>query len=145
MINKINKFFIITPSERKIFLEAIFFLSTSCLLIKIIPFRYLSTLLNFNEANKISENQVCDMAAIEQVSKSIQRAVNNLPWKSVCLPQAITAKLMLRRRKTSSILYLGLEKKEEGRLGAHAWLRAGNSVVTGGVGKDNFTVVASFT
>jgi hypothetical protein len=41
-------------------------------------------------------------------------------------------------------LYLGLARGEAGELQAHAWLRCGTAVVTGGDYSD-YTVMASFT
>ena len=54
--------------------------------------------------------------------------------------------MMLRRRGLPSTLYLGVARDGEAGSGAraHAWLRSGHVVVTGGAGREQFTVVASF-
>ncbi len=68
----------------------------------------------------------------------------HLPWECKCLAQAISGKMMLRRRQTPSTLYLGVAKKEDGDLNAHAWLRAGESIILGGGGLERFAVVSTF-
>lgn len=74
----------------------------------------------------------------EQVAKDISWAIRwvarIVPFRSVCLQQAVAARIMLRRRKIQSTLYFGvLRTTENGTVGlkAHAWLRAGLVEVTG--------------
>jgi thiazole synthase ThiGH ThiG subunit len=52
---------------------------------------------------------------------------------------------MLERRRIYSTLYLGTGKNEKGELIAHAWLRSGSEIVTGGEEMKEFTVVGSFS
>jgi hypothetical protein len=59
------------------------------------------------------------------------------------LVQALAAKIMLTRRGICSTLYLGAAKAGEG-LAAHAWLRSGSVIVTGGPGRERFTVISTF-
>jgi hypothetical protein len=62
----------------------------------------------------------------------------------VCLPQAMAAKWMLRRRRTPSTLYLGLRREEKTSLTAHAWLRAGDEIITGRAAIMEHQVIATF-
>jgi len=78
------------------------------------------------------------------VSRAILTMSRHLPWESKCLVQAISGKMMLRRRQIPSTLYLGVAKKEDGDLNAHAWIRCGDRILTGARGHRQFTVVASF-
>lgn len=52
--------------------------------------------------------------------------------------------MMLRRRQIPSTLYLGVAKKEDGDLNAHAWLRTGDAIILGGGGLERFSVVSTF-
>lgn len=47
--------------------------------------------------------------------------------------QAIAAQRMLRRRRIASTLYLGVASNREKKdaIVAHAWLRAGDKIITG--------------
>ncbi len=75
-------------------------------------------------------------------------AVNKIsqftPWESKCLVQSISAQIVLRLIKIPYTLYLGLAKDESNKLVAHAWLRCGGLIVTGGREKERFIAVAQF-
>ena len=64
-----------------------------------------------------------------RVGWAVEAAARRVPWRAVCLPQAIAAKLMLRRRRVASTLYLGIES--DTRLTPHAWLQVGDRIVVG--------------
>jgi hypothetical protein len=50
---------------------------------------------------------------------------------------------MLRRRHATNTLYLGVYKDIES-FAAHAWLRSGDLIVTGGPEHERFTVIACY-
>lgn len=68
----------------------------------------------------------------------VRRISTYTPWRSLCLEQAIAAKLMLWRRGVASTLHLGVAKQGE-TLTAHAWLDCNGKTITGGQGKAYFT------
>src|SRR5258708_39371971 len=74
-------------------------------------------------------------------------AVENLgarPWMdALCLPRALAAHAMLRRRGIVSRLCLGVAR-DRGTLSAHAWVEIGNDKIVGGAGADGFTRLATF-
>jgi len=85
------------------------------------------------------------LTAAQRVAWAIQRISPYTPWQSNCFPQALTAKIWLRRRGIPSTLYLGAAFKEDkSGLEAHAWLRCGSLYVTGGKGDEKFGVVGVF-
>jgi hypothetical protein len=77
----------------------------------------------------------------------ISWAVENLgarPWmRALCLPRALAAHAMLRRRGIASRLCLGVAR-EGGELAAHAWVEIGNNKIVGGPEADRFTRLAEF-
>jgi hypothetical protein len=78
----------------------------------------------------------------ESIRWAVDTAARVLPWKPVCLPQALAGTAMLRRRRIASTLYLGVDP---GRgLDAHAWVRVGTLIVTGGPLETRFSVVSTF-
>ena len=81
------------------------------------------------------------------VACSIRQAAAHTPWQSVCLPQALTAYRMLHRRGVPGQLYLGLRKdtKSADPLEAHAWAKAGDTIITGGKGHEAYTAISVFT
>jgi len=76
----------------------------------------------------------------------VQAVARHLPWRFVCLPQAIAAQRMLRRRGVASTLYLGVapDREKPDAIAAHAWLRAGDKIVTGERESRHQRQVASF-
>jgi hypothetical protein len=60
-----------------------------------------------------------------------------------CLPRALAAHAMLRRRGVASRLCLGVAR-EAGELVAHAWIEVGDAKVVGAGGADRFTRLAVF-
>lgn len=77
----------------------------------------------------------------------ISWAVENLgarPWMhALCLPRALAAHAMLRRRGVASQLCLGVAR-EGGELAAHAWVEMGKDKIVGGTEANGFTRVAEF-
>jgi len=67
------------------------------------------------------------------------------PWKSKCLVQALVVQRMLKNKGISTTIYLGVKKSEDKSMVAHAWIRCGTYVVTGGINKHEYTVVAKFS
>jgi hypothetical protein len=79
-------------------------------------------------------------------------AVENVGAKprmnALCLPRALAAHAMLRRRGIASRLCLGVAR-HRGALSAHdfsahAWLEIGNDKIVGGAEADGFTPLATF-
>jgi hypothetical protein len=69
---------------------------------------------------------------VGKVSRAVLCVCNNTKWESKCLVRALTAQKLLKKRKLHSTLYLGVRQDEEGKMLAHAWLRWGKFIVTGG-------------
>ena len=80
----------------------------------------------------------------EAVSWAVTRAARYLPFKAVCLPQAMAARLMLKRRGVKSVMHFGAAKGTDKPLDAHAWLDAAGVEVTGYPVKKNFAEIACF-
>lgn len=74
-----------------------------------------------------------DRAVAVKVSWAVQAVARHLPLGLVCLPQAIAAQWMLRRRGLPTTLYFGVASNpaKQDAIEAHAWLRAGDKIVTG--------------
>ena len=73
-----------------------------------------------------------DAVLVARVAFVVPRVANRLPWRSDCLPQALAAQNWLRSKGVSTRLEIGVERPGGGALGAHAWLRHGKTIVTGG-------------
>lgn len=82
-----------------------------------------------------------------QVGHAVQRAARHLPLELVCLPQALAAQWMLRRRGIASTLHFGMAKSAAGErpMEAHAWLTVAGLGVVGIAASQGFTEVARFS
>ena len=69
---------------------------------------------------------------IERVAFAIPRAAARVPWRSDCLVQALAGERWLSRNGVDTTLTLGVRKDLPAEFEAHAWLTAGDRIVTGG-------------
>lgn len=81
---------------------------------------------------------------VHRLSRAVVTMSRHTPWESQCLTQALAGKMMLKRRGIASTLYLGVMKDGDTGLSAHAWLRSGTFILTGGPEQERFTVVSTF-
>lgn len=130
-------------AQRGALLEAVIWLGLARSVLLVVPFRRIAPWLGTQEAQTEERVAPQQEALAQEVGWAVRAAARRTPWESACLAQAISAKAMLRRRGVASTLYLGLARGEAGELQAHAWLRCGTAVVTGGDYGD-YTVMASF-
>jgi hypothetical protein len=63
--------------------------------------------------------------------------------QALCLPRALAAQTMLRRRGIASRLCLGVAR-EAGALVAHAWVEVGQEKIVGGAAAEGFSPIAAF-
>ena len=80
----------------------------------------------------------------EDIGWAVTRAARYLPFKAVCLPQAMAARVMLKRRGVQSVMHFGAAKGKEKPLDAHAWLDAAGVEVTGYPVAEGFAEIACF-
>jgi hypothetical protein len=132
-MNRIKYFFRRTAGERRLALEALCFLAWAKILVQVLPFSRLSTRLGKPQIETPYSITPRDRAIAVEVSWAIQAVARHLPLGFVCLPQAIAAQAMLRRRGLPTTLYFGVafDQKKKNHLNSHAWLRSGDKIVTG--------------
>jgi hypothetical protein len=136
-------------SERVLFLEALVLLGLARLSVLVVPFRYLAALLGVHMLVSPKEATPKQVDRSRRVGKAVRLVARHTPWYSNCLAQAIAAKMMLRLRGIDSTLFLGVanDREFDGRkeLYAHAWLRSGDLIVTGGGNLGRFKVLSTFS
>jgi len=127
------KFFRRSGRERLLFLEALAGLCRDKARVRFLPFRRIAATLGAPQRETPDAIAAEDRAIAVAVSWAVQAAARHSPVEFVCLPQALTAQRMLRRRGIVSTLYLGVspDREKPGAIAAHAWLRAGDKIVTG--------------
>lgn len=79
-----------------------------------------------------------------EVSWAVTRAARYVPFKAVCLPQAMAAHRMLGRRGVTSVMHIGAGRGQTPLLDAHAWLDAAGVEVTGYPIAEHLAEIACF-
>jgi hypothetical protein len=132
--------------EKLLLLEAFFLLGLARILVLTIPFRWLARTLGRHMLESSTDAAAADLHLAVLIGQAVRAAAGNTPWESVCLPQAVAGQWMLKRRGITATLYLGVAKADDKpeRLAAHAWLRCGYQILTGGAGHRQYTVVSTF-
>lgn len=138
--------FLVLKWDQKLLLtEALLLLGISRFILKIIEFKKIAPHLGKHMKKHVDANNTEHLLS---EAKKVRWAVSIMnkytPWESKCLVQAMTAKIMLKRRGIKSTIYLGVARDEEGKMIAHAWLESCGIILTGAKGSEKFTVVSIF-
>lgn len=144
-MNRIRRFLRLPFAEQALFLEACVGLTIALIRIRLATLLGYERLLGAIAADAAPDDgRKPDAHALARVSQAVARAAHHHPARPTCLPQALAARHMLRRRGLASTLILGLARKPDGALQAHAWLDAGGVHVTGGAQAPAFVPIQRF-
>ena len=125
-------------------LEAVVHLAAAQLAVMLLPYRVLTRLFERPARRPEFAGPERERACLE-VRSAIQGAAR---WVrgSVCLPRAMAAQAMLRRRAITTTLYLGVGTPSSARRGtSHAWLTDGELGVAGTRSNAGYTPVVSYS
>ena len=136
---KLASFTRMNGADRLMVCEAILFLGLARLIVSSVPFRFMVPWLR-----RAPNGGGVDPVLLRRVGRAVTVAARNVPWDAVCLPQAMAAKAMLARRGLGASFHLGTGLDDQGKLIAHAWLVAGDTVVVGAGGISEVTPMARF-
>jgi hypothetical protein len=126
------------PRRQLLVAEAAASMLAARLMLAVFPFRRVAR--RFGAFVPPTDSRVAAQAqgrGVEQarIAKEIGWAVRvSAPWmpfRSVCLQQAMAAHAMLRRRGISGVMHFGAGKSDTKPIDAHAWLDAAGVKVTG--------------
>jgi hypothetical protein len=137
----LRKFLKFSASDRRLLLEATMGVFLARLTVRLIPFRYIRDFLSTRSTSieKGIGNPERDIRAVEI---ALSRAERLFPRSKRCLPRAIAAFVMLRRRGYQPILSLGLRSaRDSSPLAAHAWISVGCRIVADKDQAADFTTV----
>jgi hypothetical protein len=85
-------------------------------------------------ANDAGQNQALSapqQSLLERVAYAVPIMGLRVPWRADCVVQALAARRWLARGGIVSSLCIGVRNDEQG-FHAHAWLKVGDRIVTGG-------------
>lgn len=137
--------FALSPGDGLLLMEALVWLCWAKALLLLVPFRWIAPHLGREMAESAATIPSSHEKQALRVSWAVLALARRMPSLFVCLPQAMAAKWMLRRRGLPSTLYLGVRVERKAEFKAHAWLRAGQKILTGRKGSANHKVIATFS
>ena len=144
---KLASFFKVSNRAKWLFFEALCLIGLARIATKFYSFQRLLEILGTHSTKTTEEPLTIDEKRhYYEYTKAINRAARVSFWHTMCYEQALTAKLMLRRRKVPSTIYIGMHRKEENQeLEGHAWLRVQDFIVTGNTDLSKYVVVGVFS
>lgn len=80
----------------------------------------------------------------QEIGWAVSAVARQVLWDGRCLAQALAATGMLRRRGLEGTVSFGASRDDSAEFTAHAWLRLGPLMVTGGPGHEQFKTFTTF-
>lgn len=151
ILRPLRRFAQVDGRRRGLVVEAIACLLAARLALVFVPFprlaRWLGTFVPPSDpraARVRSEASAEQIETAGQIGWAVTRAARWAPFRAVCLPQAMAAQFMLRRRGVRSIMHFGAGRGTDKPLDSHAWLDAAGVEVTGYPVAQHLTEIACF-
>ena len=113
--------------QRKLRREALFLIALAAAAVKLMP---ASRILEWAARRPLKPNRFADPELPEQIAVAVNARAAWFNLGAPCLPTALVAQSMLRRRGVASHLRLGVRRDVSG-LAAHAWLEIDRKIVFG--------------
>jgi hypothetical protein len=130
------------PPRRLLALEALAWLLAARLAARCCPSRRIAAW-----ASRAPHRAPPDAAARERLDADVAWAVEAVAARlpgTVCLPRALAAQAMLRRRGVATTLYFGALRVPAGALGGHVWLQDGARGIVGHQAARDCHVLAAY-
>lgn len=139
------KYIRLTPLQHILLVEAFFFLFFSKLILLFYPLKKIAPRLGELNQELNKTLSLKQKKTAEEIRISVSRISRFVPWRSVCIDQAITGLKMLSRRGIPVGLCLGVKKDlDQKKLLAHAWIVCGDRILIGGKHSAGFKLVSNF-
>ena len=132
-----RRFYRISNAQRLLLAQAIVWLALARIALLVVPFEKLAArfgkMVPPTSADGAVQRPLSAAQSVQarDIGWAVTRAARYVPFRAVCLPQAIAAQAMLGRRGVASVMHFGVLKKPGEALAAHAWLSAAEIEVTG--------------
>ena len=110
----------------------------------LLPFRRIAAWMGTPGAETPATATVAEIRIAEEIGWAVGVLARRVPWDGRCLVQALAATGMLRRRGLEGTVSFGVCRGGMTELDAHAWLRFGSYMVTGGPGHQRFNTFTTF-
>ena len=144
-MSKIRTFARLPLRTKWLFAEALFTSAWVKLSLSFLPFKRVLAWLGGmqTEGDTNADPETLDIR--RQVKTALALCNKYALWPTECYTLSLTGKLLLKRRKIGSTLYIGFKKKEDGKYKGHAWLRANDTYISGYKEARDFQVHSMFS
>ena len=142
MWSKLKRYREATPARKRLLWEALVALALARIFMACVPFRRIAAWLGTPGAESPATATPEEVRTAEAIGWAVGALGPRVPWDGRCLAQALAATGMLRRRGLEGTVAIGARAGNSVGFEAHAWLRVGPKVVTGG---DVYQSFQSFT
>lgn len=129
-MRKIRNFLFLPYQKKKLLTKSLLFVWFIRLGLWILPYRLLIKWLALLDSSK-SVSRINDWKLIKEVSYSVRSCAKYVPFAS-CLTQALATQTLLRLKGQNSILKFGVDKDDNKKLIAHAWIEIDGKIIIGG-------------
>lgn len=144
MWNELKRYARISRARKMLLWEALAALAIAQLAMASLPFRRIAAWLGTPGAETPATATAEEMCAAQEIGWAVGALARRVPWDGRCLAQALAATGMLRRRGLEGTVSFGARRGESAGFDAHAWLRLGSCMVTGGPGHERFQTFTTF-
>lgn len=144
MWNDLKRTVRISGAERWLLVEAMIALLLARGAMALLPFRRIAAWLGTPGAESPATAAPEEIRTAQEVGWAVGAVARRVPWDGRCLVQALAATGMLRRRGLEGTVSFGARQGESAGFDAHAWLRFGSCMVTGGDGQERFQRFTTF-
>ncbi len=136
LVQKTRQFFGLPGADKKLILQAIYWLAVSRVWLAVRPFGRLVEGLRYEGVAKVADPEL-----LQRIGSAVAAAGRNVPWRSDCFPQAITAHRLLSKAGYESVVHFGVNNSDESDFKGHAWVTCGDTVVVGGAEMSHYSEV----
>ena len=144
MWNELKRYAGIPRARKRLLWEALGALAIARVAMALLPFRRIAAWLGTPGAESPATAAPEEIRTAEEVGWAVAVLARRVPWDGRCMAQALAATGMLRRRGLEGTVSFGVRRGESAGFDAHAWLRLGSCVVTGGPGHQRFKTFTTF-
>ena len=129
-------------ADRFLVAETLCLLGVARLAVVLLPGRAVLSRLGQPQTETPHDDDPSAQVLARRVQWALGAASHRAPWRCMCLEQAIAARMMLRSRGLATTVYLGVARNDA--IQAHAWVRCGSVLVSGGSDISRFALISRF-
>ena len=131
--------------NKLLFAEALFTSAYVRFTLSFLPFKFVKRWLGKTNERPEVELTPEQLLQIKKTYHTLKLCNKYAFWKTECYTMALTGKILLKRRRIPSTLYIGWKKNND-KYEGHAWLKTANdAVISGNMDLTQFHVNAFFS